>query len=116
MCADVLQAQRVTGAILVLNAGSSSLKFEVFEIDGDGLARALAGIVEELGGRPRFSATDAGGAAAGSRTWDAAIGHAEALDFLLGWLGEHGGGRTLVAVGHRVVHGGAELDRKSTRL
>jgi acetate kinase len=99
----------VADAILVLNAGSSSLKFEVFALDGDALARAVAGIVEELDDRPRFSATDAGGRMVGQRSWDAGIGHDGALDFLLGWLHEHAGGRTVAAVGHRVVHGGAEF-------
>ena len=96
-------------AILVLNAGSSSLKFETFVLDGAGLARAVAGIVEDFDGRPRFTATRADGTSVGRRSWDGAIGHGGALDFLLGWLAEHGGGRTLVAVGHRVVHGGVEF-------
>ena len=95
--------------ILVLNAGSSSLKFETFVLDGGALARAVSGIVEELEGRPRFTATSADGAVVGRRSWDGAIGHDGALDFLLGWLAGHGGGSTLVAVGHRVVHGGAEF-------
>ncbi len=99
----------MTDAILVLNAGSSSLKFEVFVLDGDGLARAVAGGVEELDDRPRFSATDVGGEVLGRRSWDAGIGHGGALDFLLGWLRANAGGQTVVAVGHRVVHGGAEF-------
>ena len=96
-------------AILVLNAGSSSLKFEVFVLDAAELARATAGIVEEVNDRPRFSAADAGGNVVGQRSWDAGIGHAGALEFLLGWLGELAGGKTVVAVGHRVVHGGTEF-------
>ncbi len=94
-------------AILVLNAGSSSLKFEVFLLAG--LARAAAGAVEELNDRPRFSATEAHGAVLERRGWDSEIGHDGALDFLLGWLRQHGTDWTLVAVGHRVVHGGAEF-------
>ncbi len=96
-------------AILVLNAGSSSLKFETFVLAGAGLARVVTGLVEELHGRPRFRATRADGRVAGERAWDGPIGHAGALDFLLGWLGDHGDGHTLAAVGHRVVHGGTRF-------
>src|SRR4029453_19319714 len=37
------------------------------------------------------------------------LGPDGALAFLLGWRHEHAGGRTVAAVGHRVVHGGAEF-------
>ncbi len=95
-------------AILVLNAGSSSLKFELFRLDGAALTRAAAGAVEELADRPRFRATDADGRVIGERTWDAghALGHGEALACVLECLETRGAGDELVAVGHRVVHGG----------
>ena len=98
-------------AILVLNAGSSSLKFEVFLLDGAALAREFAGNVEELGGTPRFTATDAHGTVIDERSWPAgrAIGPDGALAFLLEWLQAHGAGRDIVAAGHRVVHGGTEF-------
>jgi acetate kinase len=101
----------VPDAILVLNAGSSSLKFEVFLLDGAALAREVAGNVEELGGTPRFTATDAHGTVIDERSWPTggAIGPDGALAFLLEWLRAHGAGREIVAAGHRVVHGGAEF-------
>jgi acetate kinase len=101
----------VSDAILVLNAGSSSLKFEVFAVDGDTLARQVAGGIEELSGAPKFSARDAHGAVIGERGWPAgrALGHDGALAFLLEWLGSHGRGSRIIAAGHRVVHGGAEF-------
>jgi acetate kinase len=99
----------VADAILVLNAGSSSLKFEVFQIDGERLTRALSGAIEELDGRPRFAARRADGSPEAERRWSERLGHEGALAFLLGWLREHRPSGTLVAVGHRIVHGGGEF-------
>jgi acetate kinase len=99
----------VADAILVLNAGSSSLKFEVFQIDGERLTRAVAGAIEELDARPRFTARRSDGSPDAERRWNEALGHEGALAFLLGWLRDHQPGGTVVAVGHRVVHGGAEF-------
>ncbi len=93
-------------AILVLNAGSSSLKFEVFLLDGAGLARAEEGVLEELHDHPRFVVRTAAGEQVADRRWEQGIGHAGALDVLFAWLEDHQAGRRLVAVGHRVVHGG----------
>jgi acetate kinase len=101
----------VGDAILVLNAGSSSLKFEVFAVDRDTLARRVAGGIEELSDAPKFSARDAHGGVVGERGWPAghALGHDGALAFLLEWLGTRGGAGRIVAAGHRVVHGGGEF-------
>jgi acetate kinase len=98
----------VTSGILVLNAGSSSLKFQVFDRDQD-LAVRVRGQIERIGTAPRFSAKDAAGRALVARDLDASAGrdHAAALRFLAGWLRENEGGSvTLSAVGHRVSHGG----------
>ena len=46
----------MTDAVLVINAGSSSLKFSVFHIDGGALAPVVTGNLEELTGRARFRA------------------------------------------------------------
>jgi acetate kinase len=59
----------VADAILVLNAGSSSLKFEVFLLDGGDLARAEEGLLEELHDRPRFVVRDAAGGQVAERRW-----------------------------------------------
>jgi acetate kinase len=85
-----------SGAVLVLNSGSSSLKFAVIEPDS---ARVIAeGIAERLGGEgPTFRF-----GSAGERKLGQGAAHAEALAALLGELQ----GVALVAVGHRVVHGG----------
>jgi len=93
---------------LVLNAGSSSLKFAVYR-----RARGVAwevvsrGQVEGIGSSPRMSARDGSGAvmatpAPGSTVRD---GRA-ALEHVAGWLRETFGGARILGVGHRVVHGG----------
>ena len=74
-------------AILVLNAGSSSLKFSVFGSGAD-LAPLIAGDLEELQGRARFRAKDATGAVVGEHAWPDGQppGHEGAIAFLLDWL------------------------------
>jgi acetate kinase len=99
-------------AILVLNAGSSSLKFTLFAVGAGGaLTPWLDGAVEELDGAARFRARDAGGGLAGERAWDAAAppGHGGALDHLFDWLAAQADDARLVGVGHRVVHGGIDF-------
>ncbi len=92
---------------LVLNAGSSSLKFAVFA--GSALGQILHGQVDGLGSTPGFSAKwpdgkDHPGAAPALPQH---AGHAKALDAVLGWLGDNGNGpETLAGSGHRIVHGG----------
>jgi acetate kinase len=100
----------VPDAILVLNAGSSSLKFSVFHIDGTGLALACSGAIEELLGAARFRAVDASRSAVDEHGWPSgeAPGHEGALRFLLDWLRARPHIGKLTAVGHRVVHGGAD--------
>ena len=94
-------------AILILNAGSSSLKFSVFH-DGEPPGSVLRGQVEDLFSRPRFVARNAQGQTVAEKQWDdVKLGHSGAIEFLFDWgrsgsLSEH----RIVAVGHRVVHGG----------
>ncbi len=99
----------MSDAILVLNAGSSSLKFTEFFVTADGALEAVvSGNLEELYGNARFRAKDASGKVVGEHAWDegAAPQHAGALEFLFQWLLAQAGDTNLIAVGHRVVHGG----------
>jgi acetate kinase len=99
----------MSDAILVLNAGSSSLKFTEFVVGrGGALDVKYSGSLEELYGPSRFSAKDASGNKVGAQAWDAALEHAGALEFLFDWLRSEGGDAAVMAVGHRVVHGGSE--------
>ena len=103
----------MSDAIVVLNAGSSSLKFSVF-VERDGAQALLArGQVEALSTAPRFVAKDAAGVVLAEKSWgqNATLGHAGALDHLLGFLREQFSEHRPAAVGHRVVHGGTEYTK-----
>ena len=98
-------------AILVLNAGSSSLKFSAFRVEpgaGDPLAR---GQVEGIGTAPRFVLRGPAGEVIEEQTLpaDAPLDHAHALGVIVERCQTHLGGNRLVAVGHRVVHGGVKF-------
>jgi acetate kinase len=100
----------MTDVLLVLNAGSSSLRFSLFAVGaGDTLTEQLGGNIEELYQDARFRAKDGSGKVIGEHAWPsgAAPGHTGALDYLLPWITATLDGATLAAVGHRVVHGGA---------
>ncbi len=97
------------GAILTLNAGSSSIKFCLFRLR-DGLAvRDLHGQVAGLGDAPRFTARGADGSAIEQPLGDGAMTHAAALDHVLDVVQRDSKGARIVGVGHRVVHGGLEF-------
>jgi acetate kinase len=94
--------------ILILNTGSSSIKFAVFDANAD-TDPLLQGDVTGLGGMPAFSARDHAGNAL-TRPQDSPLPasvatHDAALAWLFDWLGEHHAGN-FVGAGHRVVHGG----------
>jgi acetate kinase len=97
------------GTVLVLNAGSSSLKFRTYALAGGQLVETLRGQIEGIGAAPRFVASDAGGAPLEGRALAAAecADAGGALDRLWAWLEPRLAGGRLLAVGHRVVHGGA---------
>jgi acetate kinase len=95
-------------ALLVLNAGSSSLKFSVFP-DREPLEPLLRGQLEGLFTLPRFSVKGRNGEQIAEREWPSGtqLGHEGAVEFLFDW-GRKEGLRDyrIAAVGHRVVHGG----------
>jgi acetate kinase len=94
---------------LVLNAGSSSLKFCIYQSQEHRRWRlASRGQIDGIGTTPRFTAKDGEGASLDDRALESSVrdGNA-ALDVLAAWLRSHYGGSPVVAVGHRVVHGGA---------
>ena len=100
----------MTPVLIVLNAGSSSLKFQVFDMpDGEEPQLVWRGLYEGLGGDARFTVKDASGSILDESSWGQGeeIGHEDSLMHLIAWLREHQEGRKLVAIGHRVVHGGA---------
>jgi len=100
------------GLVLTLNAGSSSLKFALFSGPQATPGRVLSGAVERIGLTP--ARLRIGGDAGMAEADCAAPDHAAALDLVLQRIGPASGARGLAAVGHRVVHGGADCDCPET--
>ena len=102
---DPQRSDQMTDALLVLNAGSSSLKCSVF-LDADPPQLLLRSQVDGIPARPRFSA-HRDGQVVGEHTWDTPLDHRGAVDFVLRW-GRSGvlGDTRIGSIGHRVVHGG----------
>jgi acetate kinase len=95
---------------VVLNAGSSSLKFSVYRRpEADRWRQEARGQIEGIGVTPRFSAKNGAGEKLTDEALDKTAVHdgRTALNAVANWLrGQYGGARVL-GVGHRVVHGGA---------
>ena len=101
----------MTDAIVVLNAGSSSIKFSLFAERDAELAFVAGGQVEGIYTAPHFVAKDAAGKPAGEKRWESGtkLGHDNALVYILEWLKvTYGADYRPAAVGHRVVHGGTD--------
>ena len=96
---------------VVLNAGSSSLKFCVYGRPENQAWRLEArGQIEGIGTAPRFSANDGAGASVADERLDSTVRDGRsALDAVAGWLRSKYGGARVLGVGHRVVHGGARF-------
>jgi acetate kinase len=99
--------------ILVVNAGSSSVKFQVFSVEGEGkLRRLIKGQMDGIGSRPRLRASGADNDAMADRVYpiEAVPDLPAAMGIAGGWLRDELR-ITPMAVGHRVVHGGPHHDR-----
>ncbi|MEN9905477.1 MAG: Acetate kinase [Pseudomonadota bacterium] len=95
--------------LLTLNAGSSSIKFALFDARAQQIQRLAVGQVEGLGEVGHFSVNTIAGERHQHR-FDAGAGpadHRQALQAVLDWLGKSFPDRVVVTVSHRVVHGGA---------
>jgi acetate kinase len=96
--------------ILVVNAGSSSVKFQVFAAEGEGgLRRQIKGQVDGIGTRPRLRGSGPSGDKLVERTYPVeAVADVPAAMSLAGaWLRDEIDVNP-IAVGHRVVHGGPD--------
>jgi acetate kinase len=95
---------------LVFNAGSSSLKFCLYQRDaGAGWRLGARGQIDGIGTSPKLSVKDDRGASLTAETLESSVRDGRAaLETLAGWLRAHYGGSKVVGVGHRVVHGGAK--------
>ena len=97
----------MSDAILTLNAGSSSLKFALFDIANAAVHLSVKGEAEKLDSTPHFMAEDADGESLADESWPGA-----SFDMVIGkildWATSHLGRDQLLAVGHRMVHGGPD--------
>ncbi|HUM07723.1 MAG TPA: acetate/propionate family kinase, partial [Acidocella sp.] len=93
-------------AILTINAGSSSIKFALFELGAE-LTRVAEGLAEGIGTAPHLL-IKAGGKVALEKRWPehAPETHEELMGEVLDWVENHLGDDELVGAGHRIVHGG----------
>lgn len=99
----------MAGAVLAINAGSSSLKFSAFAADeNDRPSLLLKGQLESMVARPRLIAHDAVGNVLVDRLYDVKIiaNYDDAVGIVSSWLATRGRRVELLAAGHRVVHGG----------
>jgi acetate kinase len=99
----------MTDTILVINAGSSSIKFQLFSVGtGDRLERMLKGQIEGIGARPRLVAVKSQQEILVDETWTATevADVPAALERVIAFLRPQIGGKLPAAIGHRVVHGG----------
>jgi acetate kinase len=99
--------------ILVLNAGSSSIKFSVFEHTAHEPTLVFGGQIEGLYTAPRFRAENARGETIGTFRWSdgTRLGHEGGVTHIAEFLRAHRENYRLVGVGHRVVHGGVEFSQ-----
>ncbi|HEV7960637.1 MAG TPA: acetate/propionate family kinase [Rhizomicrobium sp.] len=98
----------MSDVLLTLNAGSSSLKFALFEIADGRLSLAAKGEIEKMDSAPRLTAQDAQGKQIAEQRWDTTPAYDAMIAQVLSWADSRLGGDRLVAVGHRMVHGGPD--------
>lgn len=96
--------------LLTINAGSSSLKFALFDFL-EPPARLLSGKIERIGLKDaRLSVNESSGGMEEARDVNAPD-HGTAARLLVEWLDQHVGLAAIATVGHRVVHGGNRYSR-----
>jgi len=102
----------VSSAVLVLNSGSSSVKFALYRAAGADAKQLFSGQIDNIEYLPQLSLREASGETS-ERKLKSFPGpgrtRAEALSFLIDMLSQRAGGAGILAAGHRVVHGGAKF-------
>jgi len=94
-----------SGSILVINGGSSTLKFALFRV-GDGPVRELSGLIDRIGSPHGTFTWVENGTGRGDRRRVDAPDHTACLDMLMACVDGQCAQDPLRAIGHRVVHGG----------
>jgi acetate kinase len=104
----------MANAFVVLNAGSTSVKFAAYTGDDPhSLDLVCRGQLDGIGSQPSFAAKNSKGEVIATRTWnkERPLDREEALKFVIAWLERHEAGLKIAAVGHRVVQGGVAHER-----
>jgi len=101
----------MTNVILALNAGSSSIKFALYacRLDTADPTPIADGEIEGIGDTPRLTIHEATGATAMERELPDGSDHEKLFHLILDWIDGHSAGLSLIAAGHRVVHGGTDF-------
>jgi len=100
----------MSDAILVLNSGSSSIKFGLFDISQTEPVLLCKGLLDEHEAKPGFTVTDAAGKNLFEKRRDAADHDDKTLLIdIFDWIDGYLAGGSLLAVGHRIVHGGRDF-------
>lgn len=101
----------MTRAIISLNSGSSSIKFGLYTLGPDGPRHVAGGKLEGIGTSPRILIRSDEGEVLLEKQWmdGAGLTHEPLLDELYDWAATHLNRHEVVAVGHRVVHGGSRF-------
>src|SRR6516165_10750321 len=101
-----------SSAIIVVNAGSTSLKFGAYGVDAAGSLPLLCrGQIDSMERDPHFIAKNAAGKPLDAHEWgeDNVIDHKTALHFIIAWLEDNISDLKVTAAGHRVVLGGTRF-------
>jgi acetate kinase len=100
-------------AIVVVNAGSTSLKFAAYAVDASrSLPPLCRGQIDSMESNPHFVVNNAAGKQLGAHEWGEshAIDHKTALHFVITWLEANLGDSKVIAAGHRIVLGGTRFE------
>jgi acetate kinase len=96
-------------AILVLNAGSTTIKFGLFDILPTGPQSLCKGLLDEHDATPRLTIKDGDGVVLFDKQQPDRDDEAGLLDDILNWVDGYLASDDLLAIGHRIVHGGPDL-------
>ncbi len=96
----------IKGGVLVMNSGSSSIKFGLYDGNDAALPLLGHGQIEGINAATRLRAVDRNGQQVVDNNLGEGLGHGQAMAALVDWGGQREVARDIAAIGHRVVHGG----------
>lgn len=99
----------MNGDILVLNSGSSGIKFDLYDGADPALALLAHGRIEAIGAAVRLRARDRNGELLADGRLGDGLDHGQTMAALVTWVRQREAARDIAAVGHRMVHGGTRF-------